>query len=56
MNALVNQALQEPAVRQNLADRGIEIIGGTPAAFGDHIRNEIAKYAGIVKSSHMKID
>ena len=56
MNTLVNQALQEPAVRQNLADRGIEIIGGTPAAFGEHIRNEIAKYAGIVKSANMKID
>ena len=56
MNTLVNQALQEPAVRQNLADRGIEIIGGTPATFGEHIRNEIAKYAGIVKSANMKID
>ena len=56
MNALVNQALQEPSVRKNLADRGIEILGGTPSAFGEHIRTEIAKYAGIVKSSGMKID
>ncbi len=56
MNSQLNQALQEPLIRKNLADRGIEIIGGTPAAFGEHIQSEIAKYAQIVNSSHMKID
>jgi hypothetical protein len=43
-------------VKKNLAERGIEIIGGTPVAFGDHLRAEVAKYAQIVKSSNMKID
>lgn len=56
MNAALNKALQDPAVKKNLAERGIEIIGGTPAAFGDHLRAEVAKYAQIVKSSNMKID
>jgi tripartite-type tricarboxylate transporter receptor subunit TctC len=56
MNALLNRALQEPAVKKNFSERGIEIIGGTPAKFGEHINSEIAKYAQIVKTSNMKID
>ena len=56
MNASFNKALQDPAVKRNLAERGIEIIGGTPDAFGKHLRDEVAKYAGIVKSSNMKVD
>jgi tripartite-type tricarboxylate transporter receptor subunit TctC len=52
----VNRALQDPAVKKNLSDRGIEIIGGTPAKFGEHIQSEIAKYAQIVKTSGMTID
>ncbi|WP_241673060.1 tripartite tricarboxylate transporter substrate binding protein [Lacisediminimonas profundi] len=56
MNALVNRALQEPAVRKNLGDRGIEIMGGSSASFGQHIEREIAKYAQIVTTSNMKID
>ncbi|MDB5798743.1 MAG: LacI family transcriptional regulator [Paucimonas sp.] len=56
MNTLVNRALQEPAVRKNLGERGIEIVGGTSAKFGEHIQAEIAKYAQIVKSANMQID
>ena len=56
MNSLMNRALQEPTVKKNMEERGIEIIGGTPAKFGDHLQNEITKYARIVKMSNMKID
>jgi len=56
MNASFNKALQDPAVKRNLAERGIEIIGGTPAEFGKHLNTEVAKYAAIVKTSNMKID
>lgn len=56
MNTLVNRALQEPAVRKNLGERGIEIVGGSSAQFGAHIESEISKYAQIVKSANMTID
>ena len=56
MNSLVNRALQEPAVKKNMEERGIEIVGGTTTRFGEHIHHEIAKYAGIVKATNMKID
>jgi len=56
MNASFNKSLQDPALKRNLAERGIEIIGGTPAEFGKHLNVEVAKYAEIVKTSNMKID
>lgn len=54
--AAVNRALDDPATQRNLADRGIEKIGGNSARLGDHIRAEIAKYAKIVRDSGMQID
>jgi tripartite-type tricarboxylate transporter receptor subunit TctC len=51
MNQVVNRTLQEPGVKKSLGDRGIEIIGGTPEKFKEHIQSEIAKYERIVKSS-----
>jgi len=56
MNLSLNEALTQPGVVQNLRERGIEIIGGTPAEFGTHLQREVAKYADIVKTSNMKID
>jgi tripartite-type tricarboxylate transporter receptor subunit TctC len=56
MNLSLNEALAQEGVRQNLRERGIEIIGGTPAEFGTHLQREVAKYADIVKTSKMKID
>ena len=56
MNQAINKALQEPAVKKNFSDRGIEIIGGSPAKFQEHIQSEILKYERIVKSTKMQSD
>lgn len=56
LNLSFNQALRQPTVRQNLTERGIEIMGGTPSEFGAHLQREVAKYAEIVKAANMKID
>lgn len=56
MNVWINQALTDPQIKKNLSERGIEVLGGSPDVFGQHIQSEIAKYAEIVKSSNMKID
>jgi tripartite-type tricarboxylate transporter receptor subunit TctC len=56
INLSFNEALAQDNVRQNLRERGIEIIGGTPAEFGLHLQREVAKYADIVNTSNMKID
>ena len=56
MNQAINKALQEPAIKKNFGDKGIEIIGGTPAKFQAHIQSEILKYERIVKSANMQAD
>ncbi len=56
MNTWINQALSEPQLKKNLSERGIEVLGGSTGAFGQHLESEISKYAEIVKSSNMKID
>ena len=56
INAAINRALEDPAVRRNLSERGIESIGGSSMRLGEHIRSEIAKYAKIVRDSGMQID
>jgi tripartite-type tricarboxylate transporter receptor subunit TctC len=56
VNLAINRALEDPSIKKNLSERGIEIIGGTPARFGEHLQSEIAKYARIVKSANMQID
>jgi tripartite-type tricarboxylate transporter receptor subunit TctC len=56
MNAEINRALADPALRKIFVERGLEPIGGTPEKLGDHIRREIAKYAQIVKQANIRID
>ena len=56
MNIAINRILQDPSIKKNLSERGIEIIGGSSAKFGEHIQNEVSKYAQIVKTSNMTID
>ncbi len=56
MNAELNRALAEPALRATLVERALEPIGGTAERFGGHIAAEIAKYAAIVRDAKMKID
>jgi tripartite-type tricarboxylate transporter receptor subunit TctC len=56
MNMAINLTLQDPNIKKNLSERGIEIIGGSSAKFGEHIHNEVSKYAQIVKTSNMTVD
>ena len=56
MNIAINRTLQDPSIKKNLSERGIEIIGGSSAKFGEHIQKEVSKYAQIVKTSNMTID
>jgi tripartite-type tricarboxylate transporter receptor subunit TctC len=48
------RALKLPDVRERLEYVGFEIVGSTPAAFGDFIKTEIKKWAPVVKASGAK--
>jgi tripartite-type tricarboxylate transporter receptor subunit TctC len=56
LNAETNKILRQPAIVEKLAADGAQPVGGTPAQFGDHIKNEIAKWAKVVKHARMRAD
>jgi tripartite-type tricarboxylate transporter receptor subunit TctC len=56
LNAAINKALEAPAVREKLAEMGLETAGGTPEHYAAHIKSEAAKWADVVKRSGAKVD
>ena len=56
LNAEANKALAVPAFSESLEKRGLDPLGGTPQQFSAFLRQEIAKYAKLVKEANIKID
>ena len=56
LNAEINAALKVPEVRHVLDTAAIPAVGGTPEAFGDAIRSEVALMAKVVKTAGAKVD
>jgi tripartite-type tricarboxylate transporter receptor subunit TctC len=43
-------------VREKLAGEGSEIIGSTPAQFAAFLKQDVAKWARVVKAAGIKVD
>lgn len=56
INAEFNRVLALPEVRDAIANRGLEIIGGSPDKAATHIRAEIARNAKIIREANIKLD
>ncbi len=56
LNAEIVKALALPGVRSQFASQGIEALGGTPEQFAGYIRDEIVKWAGVIKVSGTKAE
>ncbi len=56
LNAEIMRTLSQPDVRERLAREGAEPAGGAPEEFGAFIRNDIAKWAKVVRETGAKID
>ncbi len=54
LNKALNDALRSPDLIERFAALGAEPTGGTPAAFGKTIHDEIAKWGKVVKSAGIK--
>jgi len=52
----VVKVLNEPEMKQRLADQGAEVVANTPEEFAVFIREDTAKWAQIVKTSGIKIE
>ena len=48
--------LQSADVKERLAAQGLEAVGSTPAQYTTHLRDELAKYAKIIKAAGIKMD
>jgi tripartite-type tricarboxylate transporter receptor subunit TctC len=55
LNAAANQALADPDLRAKLAQQGSDAAGGTPSAFGDHLRRELTRWGQAVTTSGAKV-
>jgi len=53
LNAETLKALALPDVRQRLVDTGSEIVGNTPEAADRHLRDEVAKWAVVVRAANV---
>lgn len=56
MEAELREALASPAVRQRLAELGALPAGGSAKELADFVNAETAKWAGVIKSSNIKLD
>jgi tripartite-type tricarboxylate transporter receptor subunit TctC len=56
LNAEINKALKDPAVRKSIEAEGGEVLGGKSEDFTAYINSEIAMWAPVVKDSGAKVD
>jgi tripartite-type tricarboxylate transporter receptor subunit TctC len=56
LNAEIVRILREPKIADPLTAGGFEVVGSTPAQYGERVRAEVAKYADLVRRSGAKID
>ena len=51
LNRLANEAMNDPQVKQKLADQGLTVAGNTPAHFRDYIASETQKWTRVIKAA-----
>ena len=56
LNTEIGKALNEPAIRANFEKAAQEPIGGSTQAFNQLVRDDVAKFAKLVKDLNMKVN
>ncbi len=56
LNAEFNKALQSPVLAKKLNEQGASVLGGTPEQFGALVRQDMARWASVIKQSGTKLD
>ena len=54
LNTTLNEVLTDPEVIKRLDVMGVTAAPGTPAAYGDQIKTDLARYADVVKAAQIK--
>lgn len=56
LNATVNKALADPAIKAQMLSQGNEIGGGTPQQFADLVRSETERWAAVVARNRIVVE
>jgi len=56
LNAEFNKALAAPDVKAKLAALGVDPVGGTTAAFTKYVKDDVDRWAKIIKAANIKIE
>ncbi|ALM86210.1 tripartite tricarboxylate transporter substrate binding protein [Bordetella sp. N] len=56
LNVEMNKALKQPRLIKVLQEQGADVLGGTPAQFGDLIKSDIQRWAPVIKDAGVHID
>jgi len=56
VNAGVNEALQDPQIRNRLAELSAEPVGGTPQATASYFQEEVARWKNVITAAHVTLD
>ncbi len=56
LNTEIVKILQKPEVREQLVKLGTQGLGGTPEQYAEHLRNESAMYARVIKLAGIKLE
>lgn len=56
LNGEIGKALQSDDLRKRLSGLGGEVAGGTPEAFGQHLRREIEKWGKLIRAIGLRPD
>jgi tripartite-type tricarboxylate transporter receptor subunit TctC len=56
LNVEINAALGDPRMQARFADIGGMVLPGSPADFGKLIRNDIAKWANVIRAAKIRLD
>ena len=56
ISADIARILKQPDLRERFIQQGADPVGSTPEEFGEHMKNETAKWARLVKASGAKAD
>jgi tripartite-type tricarboxylate transporter receptor subunit TctC len=56
LNEALNRALKVPDVQERMAGLGLDPAGGTPESFGVFVREDIARWAKVIKTANVRVE
>jgi tripartite-type tricarboxylate transporter receptor subunit TctC len=56
LNADINEALHDPAMLARFNEFSAEAVGGTPAETARYMREEVARWNGVIKAANVKLE